>query len=130
MRLCCTDQLAAGNHPQRRFDADQARQALGAAGAGDDPERDFRKANPRRRISDAVMGTKGELESAAGSNVVDCRNDRLAGRLKGVDHRVQIRRTFGRAGVEFPDVGAGTVHAASTGDDKSTHVVIGERCLH
>ena len=75
------DRVAGNNHPQCLFGADEARQALRAAGAGQEAELDLGEADPRRRNGDAEMTGERHLEPAPESGAVQCRDDRFQHRL-------------------------------------------------
>lgn len=77
-------QRLAGQHqPRGRGDADQARQALRAAAARNQPQRDLGQAQPcARRIGrDAMMAGQGQLQSAAQGRAIDRRDKGLAASL-------------------------------------------------
>ena len=76
-RLRRPDRLAGDDHPQRLFRADQARQALGPAGAGQQAELDLGQAHPRRRRGDPEMAGERQLEAAAQRRAVQRRDHRL-----------------------------------------------------
>ena len=95
---------------ERLLDPDQARQALGSAGAGNDAELDLRQSELRGRHGDAVVAGLGQFEAAAERRAVDRRNDRLGASL---DRRLNVeqRGPLGRL-AEFGNVGAGDEGAA------------------
>src|SRR5574337_2059583 len=64
---------------ERLLDADEPRQALRAASAGNEAELDLRQAALRRRDSDAVVRGQRDLEPAAERGPVQRRDDRLRG---------------------------------------------------
>ena len=68
---------AGGHHLQGGLDADYARQALGAAGAGQEAQRHFRQAQAGRRNGDAVVGAERDLKAAAQGRAVDRGDHRL-----------------------------------------------------
>ena len=73
-----------------------ARQALRAAGAGDQAELHFGQRDLRRAVGDAVMAAERELEAAAQRGAVDRGDDRLVERLDVV--RSLIKRRAGACG--------------------------------
>ena len=75
------DRLAGDDHLQRLLRSDQARQALRAAGAGQEAELDLGQADARRRGSDPEMAGERQLEAAAERGAVQGRDDRLRHRL-------------------------------------------------
>ena len=113
-RLCRPDRLAADDHPQRLFRADQPRQALGPAGAGQQAELDFGQADPRPRRGDPEMAGERQLEAAAQSRAVQRRDHRLCRRFDLADHLAEARGP--RRLAEFVDVGAGEKGAPGAGD--------------
>jgi hypothetical protein len=72
-RLAGVDALAFHQQRRRRLHADQARQALRAAGARQQPQGDFGEAEARLRVvgSDAVMAGQREFHAAAQRAAVD-----------------------------------------------------------
>ena len=103
--------FAAEHHLQGRLHADQARQALGAAGAGQQAQVDLRQSQPGIGQGAAVMGRHGHLESAPQGVAVQGGYHRHRLRFDGLDD-------FGQAGglrgfAELGDVGAGDESAAA-----------------
>ena len=80
LRLRDPDLVALEQELQRVARHHHARDALGAAGAGKQPDLDFGKADARFRIvgSDPVMAGEAQLEAAAERHTVDRRDPRLA----------------------------------------------------
>ena len=72
---------AGHDHLERLLDADDARQALGAAGAGQEAELDLRQAELRGRHGDAVVAGQRHFEAAAERRAVDRGDDRLGAAL-------------------------------------------------
>jgi hypothetical protein len=105
-------QLLGGNdgpgndHVERRLRPEQARQALRAAGAGQDAELHFRQRDLRAGHGDAVVAAERQLEAAAHAGAADGGDDRLGGRLDDADHGVEVRfgQRLGR--IELADIGA------------------------
>jgi len=81
-----------------------ARQPLGAAGAGNDAERKFRQAETRVLVRHAVMTGERELGSRAERGAVHRRHHWIGAVLDQPQHFVE---PGGYSGVEFLDVGAG-----------------------
>ena len=88
LQLTRRDGIAADDHVQRAFGADEPRQSLCSSGARQQTELHFRQAELRRRRSHPVVADQGELQAAAEGGAVERRNHRL-GRL--LDLRAQIR---------------------------------------
>ena len=108
------------------LDPDQARQALGSAGAGNDAELDLRLAELRGRYGDPVVAGLGQFEAAAERRAVDRRNHRLGASLdRGLN--VVERGPLGRL-AEFGNVGAGNKSAAVADQHDGLHRGVG-RCL-
>ncbi|MNR34587.1 hypothetical protein D3C85_1523750 [compost metagenome] len=59
------DRFAGRNNFKRRSGTDQARQALGATGAGQQAKLDFRQAQARAGFSHTVAAGHGELQPTA-----------------------------------------------------------------
>ncbi len=112
---------------ERRRDADQARQALGAAGAGQQPQLDLRQAETRALVADPVVAAERQLEPAAHRRAVDRGDDRFRAVLGGVDHLAQVRGLEGLA--ELLDVGTAG-ETASTADQHHGLDVRVFECLH
>jgi len=114
-RFPSLDRVAGDDHLERLFGSDQARQALGAAGAGQEPELDLGQADARPGNGNAEMAGKRHLEPAAEGRPVKCRYHRLWHRLDHRDDLGEARRL--RRLAEFGDVGAGEKGASGAGDD-------------
>ncbi|MNZ72476.1 hypothetical protein D3C78_908550 [compost metagenome] len=71
------DGLAGDHHFQRRLDADQPWQALGATGAGQQAEIDFRQGKACRGLADAIAAGQRQLQSATHGDTADRRQQRL-----------------------------------------------------
>ncbi len=109
-RLLRGDRRSRKDRLERRFRADQARQALRAAGAGDQAELDFRQADFCARDRDPIMRDQRDLEAAAERRAVDRRDDGLSAIL---DRRLRLRQARpAHRLAEFGDVGAGDEGAA------------------
>ena len=106
---------AAGHHFQGLFHPDDARQTLGAAGAGKKAQGDFRQAAFGRRDRHAVVAGQGHFQTTAQGGAVDRRNHRLGGVFHGVLHVKQTGPLGGAA--KLGDVCAGDEGAALADDD-------------
>ena len=96
---------------ERRSDADQARQALRAAGARQQAELHFGQADLGRGHRDAVVAAQRHLEPAAERRAVD-RGDHRLGRVLDRSSQLGQRSAIDRRLAEFGDVGAGDEGAA------------------
>ena len=114
-RVLRRDRIARQDHRQRLLDADQARQALRAARAGDEAELDLGQAEPRAGRGDAEMAAQRQLEPAAERRAVHRRDGRLLHLVEHRDHVDQARRL--RRLAELRDVGAGDERAPRAGED-------------
>ena len=124
LRLLGRDRIAADDQRQRGFGAHQARQALGARGAGDQPELDLGQPELRARHRHAVVAGERDFAPAAERGAVDRGDDRLLARLHRVERFGQARALRGLA--EFGDVGAGEERAPVAADDDRLDPVVGE----
>ncbi len=105
VRLLGAERRSRKDRLQRRLRADQARQALRAAGAGDEAELDLGQAELGRGNGDAVVADQRDLEAAAERCAVDRGDDRLRAVL---DRGLRVRQARARERLaEFGDVGAG-----------------------
>ncbi len=143
-RLGRRDALAFHQQRRRRLHADQARQALRAAGAGQQAQSNFGKAEACLRVvgGDAVMKGQRQFHATAQRAAVQGRGNRFAAQFEGAQEfvpvanrgmksrRVGDRAEFGqiaagdeillrRADQQAPDGRVGQCHAA--GLDKSRH---------
>jgi hypothetical protein len=87
-RLGGLDVAAAQHQRQGGLRADEAGQALGAAGAGQQPDAGLGQAqlDVARVGGDAVVRREADLEAAAERGAVDGRGDRLAAGLERAQH--------------------------------------------
>jgi len=122
-RLGRADAAPARHHVDRRGKAGKARQALGAAGAGDDAEGDFGKADPGVRLQHPVVAAERQLEAAAEGGAVDRRGDGLCAILDRGDDVGQEGRH--RRLAEFADVGAGDEAPAGAGEHGGNDAGVG-----
>ena len=106
--------LPGGDHLQRLLDADDARQALRAAGARQQAELHLGQAELRRRHGDAVMAAERHLEPAAERRAVDRRDHRL-GRMSRSMSTSSRRPRLARRLAELGDVGAAGEQLARAG---------------
>ena len=122
-RLGGADVATGGHHLERLGDADQAGEALRAAGAGQQAEVDLGQAELRRVDGDAVVRAERDFEAATECGAVD-RGDH---RDRGVLHR---GLDFVEAGclrhvaAEFADVGAGDEGAPVADHDHGLRPVL------
>ncbi len=101
---------AAGDHFSGLNRANDARQALGAAGAGQQAQLDFGQAEFRLGIADAVVCAQRNLQAAAECSAVDGSDYRHRCAFHGVLHGRQGGTA--RRLAEFADIGAGNEGAA------------------
>ena len=123
-RLRGLHRLAARHDLQRAFDADDARQPLGAAGAGKQPQQHLRQADRGRGHRDAIVAGERGLEPAAERSAVDRRDDRLGARVEQVDHDRE-RRLLRRL-AELGDVGTGEERPAAAGQHDRLHRIVAD----
>ena len=109
------DRGAFEHNLKRHFGATQSRQALRAAGAGDEPEMDFRQAHPRRWHGDAVMAAQGDLKTAPQSCPMQRGHNRFAAIFNAIDHIGQMRILHWL--VKFLDIRTGRKAAPRSNDD-------------
>ncbi|MNZ86634.1 hypothetical protein D3C78_1054600 [compost metagenome] len=99
--------LAGEDGFQGGFGADQARQALGAAGTGNQAEGDFRQAEARLGLGDPVAAGHGQLQATAEGEAAD-RGDHRLGAGGQLDEQIGQARRGGEVGTaELGDIGAG-----------------------
>ena len=122
--------FAADDHVQRGFQAQQARQALRAAGAGQQAELDFGQGDRSLGRDHAVVAAHGQLQAAAHADRMNRRDHRLGRLLEHLDHRQQMRLLRRALGAEFGDVGAARKGLARTRDDDRLDAGIGIRLVH
>ena len=115
LRFARAERRSGENDVERLLDADQPRQALCAAGAGDEAELDLGQSAFRRGDGDAVMRGQRHLESAAERGSMQRRDDRLRRVLDPIEHIGEIRRGMRLA--ELGDVRPGNEGAPSADDD-------------
>ncbi len=119
--------IAADDHRQRGFGADEARQALGTRGAGDEAELDLGQTQFRARDGDTVMTGERDLAPAAQCGAVDGRYDRLVARFHYIERLGQAGPNRGLA--EFGDVGACEERAPVAADDHRLDRIVGQARL-
>src|SRR5581483_12077478 len=105
LRLRRAYKIAGADHVERRLGADEPRQALRAARAGNDPELHLRQAHLRRRQRHAVMAAERHFEAAAERGAVDRGDGGLARGLEAGDYEIEVGRLERLP--ELLDVGAG-----------------------
>ncbi|MNZ90168.1 hypothetical protein D3C78_1091220 [compost metagenome] len=111
-----TQRLAGEDRFQGGFGADQARQALGAAGAGEQAQGDFRETEARLGLADTVAAGQGQLQTAAEGEAADGRDHGLAAAGQLDEQLGQGRGVEGGA-AELGDVGAGAERQVVSVDD-------------
>ena len=116
--------------------ADQARDALRAAGARQQADLDLGLADLGARVGrgDAVVGGQADLEAAAQGRAVDRRHDRLAAGLLAAEQLLElaelVHQLAGVGGVgaqKHFQVGAGDEVGLGRGDDDALDLVVLER---
>ncbi len=113
--LLRADRIALRHHLERERHARDARQPLGAAGAGEQAELDLGQPELGRGEGDPVMARQRDFAAAAERGAVDRRDHGLFERLDPVDENRQRRIDHRLA--EFGDVGAREEGLALAGDD-------------
>jgi hypothetical protein len=117
----------AGEHEgERLLGPDQPRQALGAAGAGQQPELHLGQAHGRLGRGHPVVAAQGHLEAAAEGGAVDGGDDGLAAGFHRLQYLVQAG-SLARRGAELGDVGAGNESTPRAGEDDGLDGVVGQR---
>ena len=104
-RLVRRDHAGAGEDLGRGHQAAQARQALGAARAGDQAQVDLGQAQPGARQHHPVMAAQRHLQPAAQGGAVQDADHGFAQAFQRVHH--QRQRGVGRGLAEFGDIGPG-----------------------
>jgi hypothetical protein len=117
--------LAAHDHVEGGFHTDHARQALRAAGAGNEAQLDFGQRDAGARCGHAVVAAQRQFEAAAHAHGVDGCDDGLGGGFEREDHAQQVGllQRLGRA--EFLDVRTAGERLAGAGDDDGLDGVVG-----
>jgi hypothetical protein len=113
------DRIAGRGEAGGAFGADQPRQALGAAGAGDQAELHLRQAEAGAGGGDAPGAGERQFQPAAEHGAVQRRAPRDRRGLDGGVDIGQVRRH--RVAVEFGDIAAGDEGAAGAGDHGGAH---------
>ncbi|MNF86480.1 hypothetical protein D3C84_689180 [compost metagenome] len=118
--------LGAGQrHVECRLGADQPGQALGAAGAGEQSEVDFRQADAGAGFADAVAAGQRQLQAAAQGELADGRDQGLVESGQAQQQAGQVRRGKGGVAAELADIGAGTEQAVGAEEDDGAHRGVG-----
>ena len=131
-RLAGALALAGEDHVEGRARADETRQPLAAAGAGDEPELYLGEAELRLGMigGDPVVTGQRELEPAAQTGAVNRRDDRLGQRLDPAHHLLSLEAQplgldLGGERGELLDVGAGDEGVGLAGDQHHRlHVLV------
>ena len=111
------------------FDPRHARQALGAAGAGQKAELTSGVPSFADGIGDAIMAGQGHLEPAAERRAVDRSDDWLGTGFDAVDDLREHRLLERLGGTELGDVGAREEGLPFTRDDQRFDAVVAFRLL-
>ena len=111
VRLLGRDVAAGDDHVERRLRPDQPRQALRAAGAGQDADLHLGQPDPGARHGDPVMAGERGFEPAAQRIAVDRGDDRLVALVHHIVMAAAGRRRR-RTLAELPDIGPGDKAAA------------------
>ena len=114
-------------HGDRRRRADEARQPLGAAGAGNDAEIDLGQGEAGIRFGEPKPTAQSELQPAAEGRAAHRCDPRLCSMLDATDQLGQ-QRQLDRP-VEFGDVGAADEELARPGQNHRAHRWIGVACV-
>ena len=116
------------NNVERLLDADETRQALGAARAGNKSELDLGQAAFGGRHGDPIMRRQRDLKSSAERGSVQRGDDRL----RRVLDPIEDVRKIGRGGrlAELGDVGAGDKGSPGANDHDRLDRVVRLCCLH
>ncbi len=113
-RLAGLDRIAGDDHLERLLGANQARQALRAAGAGQQAELDLGQPDAGAGDGNPEMAGERQLEAAPQCRPVQCGDHRLRHSLDRSDDLAEPRRL--RRLAELGDVGAGKEGASGAGD--------------
>ena len=127
MRFCGRNRVADHDHRQGGFRANDARQALGAGGAGDQAQFHFRQTDFGRRNRDPVMTGQGDLAAATESRTVDRRDHRLAAGLQLVQRLAQIGPLHRLA--KFGNISTGKKCPSVAADDHRLDLVVRQGCF-
>jgi len=119
---------AAGNHVERRFDADQTRRALGAAGSRNDPERDFRQAAAPAWNHGPVVTSQRHFQAAAKRGSMQHGQDRFFNCVELIDDIGQGGR-LGRLS-KLANIGSGDKRSPGADQRYHLHIVVGAGLLH
>ena len=120
---------ARDDHVERGLQADRARQALRAAGAGQQAQLHLGQRDLRVGLAPRGSGAQRQLEPAAHAHAGDGGDHRFGRILERGDQRRQARLARGLGGAELLDVGAAGKGALAAGDDDGLDVVVGQRAV-
>ena len=112
-----------------RFESDQPRKTLRAAGARDQSQLHFGERDLRVGQRHAIVAAQRELEPAAHAGAADGGDDRLGRRFDGIDHRRQEGLGVERAAGEFLDVGATREGAFAADEHDGAHLGVRQRAI-
>ncbi|MCY1216180.1 hypothetical protein D9M72_280490 [compost metagenome] len=121
---------ARHDHVGGGLQADHARQALRAAGAGQQAQLHFRQRDLGALGRHAVVAAQRQFQAATHGDRVHGGHHRLGRAFQHADHRVQRRLLHGLGRIEFTDVGAARESLASAGDDDGLDGGIVQRTGH
>ena len=127
-RLVGRDAFAAADHLDGAGHTDPARQALGAARAGNDAQRDLGQAQQRAGQRDACVAGQRQFQATAQRRAVQRGHHRLAAGFDQSDDGRHLRVLQRLA--EFAQVGAGHEGGAAADDDASHQVSLGLQLLY
>jgi hypothetical protein len=113
--------VARQDQVQRRLDADDARHALRAAGAGQQAQLDFRQGDRGAGDGDAEVRAQRQFQAAAHADAADRGDDGLGTGLDDADHGQQVGFGIGLGRTEFADVGAARKGAVGADQDHGLH---------
>lgn len=128
MRLTCVDEPSGENQILRARRADQARQPLRPAGAGDDPQQYFWLTDFNVVTDDSQVATQGQLQTATQGVSRDGGDGRLSNGGNRVESILQAGRSFSYLlrieRSHFLDIGSSRENLRTTVDHDGTHVTI------
>ena len=123
------DWLAAHDHVECGLDPENARQALGATGTGEQAQLDFRQRNAGAGRGDPIVTTQCELQPAAHADAMDRGNDGLGGSFTDADQTAQVGLSQRHRRAKFFNVGTARKRLACAGDHDRVNRRISVRLL-
>jgi hypothetical protein len=127
LQLLRRPRLAAGHQGMGGGQADQPRQPLGAARAGDQAQRDLGQAHACAGPPHAGVTGQRQLQAAAERHAVDGRDHRLGAGLDPFEHGAQDGLLQLARRAELGDIGAGREGLVAAGKYDAAHGGIGLR---